>query len=70
MRKGRDDGRGATRGFIVALAVLLAGWGHTVNAAELTPFRVGISEPANTVPALWMAQADGFYSGDATLRQR
>ncbi len=67
MRKDRDDGRGATRGFVVALAVLLAGWGHTVNAAELTPFRVGISEPVNTVLALWMAQAGGFYA-DQGLR--
>jgi NitT/TauT family transport system substrate-binding protein len=31
-------------------------------AAELTRFKVGISEPVNTVLALWMAQAGGFYA--------
>ena len=31
-------------------------------AAELTPFKIGISEPANTVLAMWMAEAGGFYT--------
>jgi len=31
-------------------------------AAELTHLRVGISEPVNTVLALWMAQAAGLYA--------
>ncbi len=44
------------------LAVLLAGWGHPTAAAEMTRFKVGISEPVNTVLALWMAEAGGFYA--------
>ncbi len=31
-------------------------------AAEVTHFKVGISEPVNTVLALWMAQAAGLYA--------
>src|SRR5262245_47525514 len=46
-----------------ALAGLLLGLlqGATVSAAELTPLKVGISEPVNTVLAIWMADAAGFY---------
>jgi len=44
------------------LAVALAGWVHPMAAAEVTHFKVGISEPVNTVLALWMAQAGGFYA--------
>jgi ABC-type nitrate/sulfonate/bicarbonate transport system substrate-binding protein len=47
---------------LVTLAALLGLWGHPMAAAELTPFRVGISEPVNTVLALWMAEAGGFYA--------
>jgi ABC-type nitrate/sulfonate/bicarbonate transport system substrate-binding protein len=32
-----------------------------VAAAELTPFKIGISEAVNTVLPIWMAQAGGFY---------
>ncbi len=46
----------------MALALLLAGWAHPVAAAELTPFKVGISEPVNTVLALWMAKDGGLYA--------
>jgi len=46
----------------LALALLLAGWAHPVAAAELTPFKVGISEPVNTVLALWMAKDGGLYA--------
>jgi len=31
------------------------------NAADLMAFRVGMAAPANTVLAIWMAQASGFY---------
>src|SRR5262249_45508125 len=31
-------------------------------APEVTHFKVGISEPVNTVLALWMAQAAGLYA--------
>jgi len=34
-------------------------------AAEVTHFKVGISEPVNTVLALWMAQAGGFYAAQS-----
>src|SRR5258708_31346719 len=40
----------------------MAGWGHPMAAAEVTRFKVGISEPVNTVLALWMAEAGGFYA--------
>jgi NitT/TauT family transport system substrate-binding protein len=50
------------RGRLAALALLLAGWAHPIAAAEVTHFKVGISEPVNTVLALWMAQAGGFYA--------
>src|SRR2546427_6647301 len=32
-----------------------------MGAAELTPFKIGISEAVNTVLPLWMAEAGGFY---------
>jgi len=31
-------------------------------AAQVTHFKIGISEPVNTVLALWMARAGGFYA--------
>jgi len=46
-----------------AIAAALAGAPiPPVAAAEMTELRVGISEPVNTVLALWMAQAGGFYA--------
>jgi ABC-type nitrate/sulfonate/bicarbonate transport system substrate-binding protein len=33
-----------------------------LNAAELTPLKVGISEPVNTVLAIWMADGAGLYA--------
>jgi hypothetical protein len=35
MQRDHRDGRGATRGVPFALATLVAGWSHTVSAAEL-----------------------------------
>jgi len=49
-------------GRLAVLALLLVGWGHPMAAAEMTRFKVGISEPVNTVLALWMAEAGGFYA--------
>jgi NitT/TauT family transport system substrate-binding protein len=43
------------------LALLLAAWAHPTGAAEVRRLQVGISEPVNTVLALWMADAAGFY---------
>ena len=34
-------------------------------AAEVTHLKVGISEPVNTVLALWMAQGGGFYAAQS-----
>ena len=61
-RKHRHEHRRRSCSFLVALAFLLSGWVHSMAAAEVTHFKVGISEPVNTVLALWMAQAGGFYA--------
>jgi NitT/TauT family transport system substrate-binding protein len=49
-----------------ALAVLLAGSAAltmaTPASAQMTEVKVGISEPVNTVLAMWMADAGGFYA--------
>src|ERR1700722_14151607 len=57
----QPEPRRRSRAPLAVAALLLALWGHPMAAAELTPFRVGISEPVNTVLALWMAEAGGFY---------
>jgi ABC-type nitrate/sulfonate/bicarbonate transport system substrate-binding protein len=61
-RQYRNEHRRGLRRRLSALALLLAGWAHPAAAAEATHFKVGISEPVNTVLALWMAQAGGFYA--------
>src|SRR5260370_11221528 len=60
--KHRHQHRPRLRGPLAALALLFAGWVHPMAAAEVTHFKVGISEPVNTVLALWMAQAAGLYA--------
>src|SRR5258708_29939927 len=50
------------RGPLAVLVVRFAGWVDPMAAAEVTHFKVGISEPVNTVLALWMAQAAGLYA--------
>jgi ABC-type nitrate/sulfonate/bicarbonate transport system substrate-binding protein len=47
----------------LAIAMVLAatGWQSSAARAQPTEVKVGISTPANTVLALWMAQAAGFY---------
>jgi ABC-type nitrate/sulfonate/bicarbonate transport system substrate-binding protein len=47
---------------IIPVLVLMTLTPSPIGAAELTPFRVGISEAVNTVLALWMAEASGFYA--------
>src|SRR5215831_4299783 len=54
--------RPGSRGRLVALALLLCGCADSMAAAQVTHFKVGISEPVNTVLALWMAEAGGFYA--------
>ncbi len=61
-RKRRHEHRRRLRGRLAALVLLFAGWVQPMAAAEVTHFKVGISEPVNTVLALWMAQAGGFYA--------
>ena len=49
--------------FAIILALLLMTlrpW--PMAAAELTPFKVGISEAVNTALAIWAAEAGGFYT--------
>jgi ABC-type nitrate/sulfonate/bicarbonate transport system substrate-binding protein len=50
------------RGQLAVLALALVGGGYPLAAADMTRFKVGISEPVNTVLALWMAEAGGFYA--------
>ena len=60
--KHRNGRRRRSRGRLAALALLFAGLIHPLAAAEMMHFKVGISEPVNTVLALWMAQAAGLYA--------
>lgn len=46
-------------GSVVALALI--GGALTAEAAELTPFKFGISAPVVTTFPVWMAEAGGFY---------
>ena len=46
---------------IAALALLRP---SATAAADMTELKVGISEPVNTVLALWMADAGGFYGAN------
>src|SRR5258706_524749 len=62
--KHRNGRRRRSRGPLAALALLFAGWAHPMAAAEMMHFKVGISEPVNTVLALWMAQAAGLYAAE------
>jgi ABC-type nitrate/sulfonate/bicarbonate transport system substrate-binding protein len=61
-RKHCDEHRRRLPGWLAAFGLLLASWSQPVAAAELTHLKVGISEPVNTVLALWMAQAAGLYA--------
>ena len=62
--KHRNGRRRRSRGRLAALALLFAGLIHPLAAAEMMHFKVGISEPVNTVLALWMAQAAGLYAAE------
>ena len=66
-RVNRHEHRRGSPSRLAVLAFLMAGWVHPMAAAqvtrfEMTRFKVGISEPVNTVLALWMARAGGFYA--------
>src|SRR5262249_56319263 len=60
--KHRNGHRRRLCGPLAALALLFAGGVHPIAAEEVSHFKVGISEPVNTVLALWMARAAGFYA--------
>lgn len=53
--------RGARAAIILVALQIMSPTVFPARAAELTPFRVGMAAPANTVLAIWMAQAAGFY---------
>jgi NitT/TauT family transport system substrate-binding protein len=57
MRKHPDLSRAA--GALAAIAALTMA---TPASAQMTELKVGISEPVNTVLAMWMADAGGFYA--------
>ena len=47
---------------LLALAVTAAGGGpQSAQAADLKPFRIGISAPMVTIFPVWMGEAGGFY---------
>src|SRR5436305_14680141 len=48
--------RTGTIAIVLALAL-----GIPAQAAELTPFKIGISAPVVTIFPVWMAEAGGFY---------
>jgi NitT/TauT family transport system substrate-binding protein len=60
--ENRHEHRRGLPSRLIALVLLMAGSAQPTAAAEVTRFKVGISEPVNTVLALWMAQASGFYA--------
>jgi ABC-type nitrate/sulfonate/bicarbonate transport system substrate-binding protein len=45
----------------LGLALALGALAQDAGAAELTPFKIGISAPVVTIFPVWMAQAGGFY---------
>jgi NitT/TauT family transport system substrate-binding protein len=45
----------------LGLALALGAPAQGAKAAELTPFKIGISAPVVTIFPVWMAQAGGFY---------
>jgi NitT/TauT family transport system substrate-binding protein len=47
----------------LVVALLASLRASPMAAADMTALKVGISEPVNTVLALWMAEAGGFYAG-------
>ena len=49
-------------GTLAMIASLAAG--QSARAADLVPFRVGESSPANTFLAIWMAEDAGFYAAN------
>jgi NitT/TauT family transport system substrate-binding protein len=48
---------------LVFFAMLMGG-ARSASAADLIPFRLGVSSPANTVLAIWMANEAGFYEAN------
>ena len=51
---------GMFRGTVACLALAL-GAASPATAAELIPFKIGISAPVVTIFPVWMGEAGGFY---------
>jgi ABC-type nitrate/sulfonate/bicarbonate transport system substrate-binding protein len=49
------------KSILAFLLMTLVSW--PVTAAQLTPFKIGLSEAVNTALPIWMADAGGFYAG-------
>ncbi len=49
---------------LVAVIMMLAAGTCMAGAADLTPFRIGQSAPANTFLAIWMADDAGLYAAN------
>jgi ABC-type nitrate/sulfonate/bicarbonate transport system substrate-binding protein len=60
----REEFMRIARAVSIAVSPLLSLGGFRASAAELTPFPVGMAAPANTVLAIWTAQAAGFYEAE------
>src|ERR1700730_2344370 len=53
---------GTFRMSLFGLALALAMPTPSTQAADLTPFKIGISAPVVTIFPVWMAEAGGFYA--------
>src|SRR5918999_1527940 len=61
LKRPIDRIRGALAAALVAALATPAADVTSPRAAELTPFKVGISAPVVTIFPVWMAEAGGFY---------
>src|SRR5262245_58762842 len=55
------DTRGRVRLACIGVAALTLAGGHSARAADPVSFKAGISDPVNTVLAMYMANAAGLY---------
>jgi ABC-type nitrate/sulfonate/bicarbonate transport system substrate-binding protein len=49
---------------MMTMMTILTGHVSAAGAADITPFRIGQSSPANTFLAIWMANDAGFYEAN------
>jgi len=62
MQRPSRNGRPRVAALATSAVMTMATTMATPASAQTTSFRVGISEPVNTVLAMWMADAGGFYA--------